>query len=211
MVGIYKITSPAGRIYIGQSIDIKRRWRKYQYEMNKYQYKLYNSFQKYGFNNHVFEIIEECDIELLNQSERYWQDCYDVLNGGLNCQLTKDKDRSGFFSEEHRSKISKSNKGKKRKVEFGLYLSTVLIGKKRTNETKNKISLLRNRKEHNNAIIKAKSKIVLQYDLKGNLLTEWSSGKEAARTLNINQPNINIVCMGKGKTYKGFIWKYKTI
>ena len=29
MIGIYKITSPSGKVYIGQSIDIERRWKKY--------------------------------------------------------------------------------------------------------------------------------------------------------------------------------------
>lgn len=30
MIGIYKITSPSNRIYIGQSIDIEARWKSYK-------------------------------------------------------------------------------------------------------------------------------------------------------------------------------------
>lgn len=86
--GIYKITSPTGRVYIGQSRDIKNRWSSYRTRECPSQYKLNNSFIKYGVKNHVFEIIEECEAESLNKLERYWQDFYDVLNDGLNCTLT---------------------------------------------------------------------------------------------------------------------------
>ncbi len=30
MIGIYKITNPEGKIYIGQSIDIDRRFKEYK-------------------------------------------------------------------------------------------------------------------------------------------------------------------------------------
>lgn len=58
--GIYKIISPSNKIYIGQSIDIKRRFRQYREpNRNKKHPKLNNSFLKYGIDNHTFEIIEE--------------------------------------------------------------------------------------------------------------------------------------------------------
>jgi group I intron endonuclease len=107
MVGIYKITSPSGKIYIGQSVDIERRFSMYKrLHQCKFQPKLYYSLRKYGTENHIFEVIEDCDIELLNERERYYQDFYDVLNGGLNCVLTKTKDRSGKASIESRKKMS---------------------------------------------------------------------------------------------------------
>lgn len=89
--GIYKITSPTGRVYIGQAINIKRRWRSYELltPSIKNQKLLYRSFIKYGIVNHQFDIIEYCSEEDLNCSERFWQDYFDVLNGGLNCKLTE--------------------------------------------------------------------------------------------------------------------------
>jgi hypothetical protein len=92
MIGIYKITSPSGKIYIGQSKDVENRWDQYKKPNNyKGQVKLYRSIIKYGIINHNFEIIENCLEEKLNERERYWQDYYDVLNKniGLNCVLTK--------------------------------------------------------------------------------------------------------------------------
>lgn len=108
MIGIYKITSPSGKIYIGQSIDIEKRFSHYQKLYNcKSQTKLYRSFLKYGVNKHNFEILEECKILELNDKERYYQDLYSVLKTGLNCKLTKSLDKSGYASEETREKMRK--------------------------------------------------------------------------------------------------------
>lgn len=111
MIGIYKITSPSGKVYIGQSININKRINSYKKLKCKKQPKLYNSLLKYGWEQHIFEVIEECLIEELNIRERYWQDFYDVLDKkkGLNCVLTKANDRSGRVSEETRLKRSGEN------------------------------------------------------------------------------------------------------
>ena len=50
------ITSPLNKIYIGQSINIENRWKQYKRLGCKKQIKLYNSFIKYGVENHTFEI-----------------------------------------------------------------------------------------------------------------------------------------------------------
>ena len=113
MIGIYKITSPSGRIYIGQSIDIKRRFDKYNSLINtKEQPALVRSFMKHGVINHTFEIIEECDFDQLNIRERYWQEFYDVLKYGLNCQLVPTDLKPMVVSEETKKKIGDGNRGK---------------------------------------------------------------------------------------------------
>lgn len=52
------------------------------------------------------------------------------------------------------------------------------------------------------------SKPVLQFDLQGNFIKEWSSLIEAGRN-GFGQGNISLCCQGKQKFHKGFIWKYK--
>ena len=95
MIGIYKITNPKGEVYIGQSIDIQRRFNCHGYSKRK-NGKLNDSFLKYGKENHKFEVIEECLVELLNERERYYQDYYNVLENGLNKSLISTKDLSGI-------------------------------------------------------------------------------------------------------------------
>ena len=110
MVGIYKITNPKGRIYIGQSNNIERRFKDYKRSLKKQQIRLYNSIKNYGYENHKFEVIEECSINLLNERERYWQDYYDVIGrNGLNCRLTECNDRSGVLSKETIDKLKNKN------------------------------------------------------------------------------------------------------
>jgi len=51
-------------------------------------------------------------------------------------------------------------------------------------------------------------KKVLQYDLSGNLIKEWSSLSELGSKLNINKSNVANCCRGIAKTCVGYIWKY---
>jgi len=114
MIGIYKITNPKGKIYIGQSTDIEDRW-KYYYKLNcRGQRKLYFSLKKYGVINHVFEVIIECSVEELDELERCYQDTYySIGEKSLNLMLTATKTRKGKHSEETKRRIGEGNKGRK--------------------------------------------------------------------------------------------------
>lgn len=146
MIGIYKITSPTNKIYIGQSIDIEKRFKYYKRKSCKGQIILLRSFDKHGTNKHKFEILEQCEIFELNDKERYYQDLYSVLNGkGLNCILTKSKDKSGVgikHSESTKLKISQANKGKIKSEKTRALLSKnkignkIWVGRKHREETK---------------------------------------------------------------------------
>jgi len=112
MIGIYKITSPSGRIYIGQSIDINKRFRKYYNLKCTQQPKLYHSLCKYGVDAHKFEVIEECTQEQLNNRERYYQEFFNSVETGLNLLYVKSEHFNGRHSEESKKKISDGLKGK---------------------------------------------------------------------------------------------------
>ena len=108
MICIYKITSPIGKIYVGQTINYQRRLADYKrIERIVSQKRLFNSFNKYGIDNHIFEVIEECCEGQLNSLERYWQDFYNVLGRkGLNCKLTSTDDKTGYLSEQTKKLLS---------------------------------------------------------------------------------------------------------
>jgi group I intron endonuclease len=113
MIGIYKITSPSNKVYIGQSIDIERRFRHYKRMVCKDQVKIYNSFLKYGVDSHIFEILELCDTKDLNNRERHYQNLYDSVANGLNLLYVKSEHFNGGHSEESKKKISDSLTGRK--------------------------------------------------------------------------------------------------
>jgi group I intron endonuclease len=136
-IGIYKITNPKGRIYIGQSVRIEIRFKYYKRLDCKTHRSLYSSLLKYGHENHVFEIVELCDIGMLNEKERYYQDYYNVIGlSGLNCRLVSHGEKSGNLSAETIAKISIANTGKKRSKELvsllALYNKMGIIGIKGT-------------------------------------------------------------------------------
>lgn len=112
MIGIYKITSPNNRVYIGQSKNLEERLRYYSINSSKAQVLLHRSFKKYGIKNHKFEIVEQCTIEELNNRERYWQEYYNVLEGGLNCHLVKTDELPRIMSDEYKNKIKNTLKAK---------------------------------------------------------------------------------------------------
>lgn len=92
MIGIYKITNSKRKIYIGQSVNIERRFKEYKRSLAKGQVLLNRSFLKHGIESHKFEIICECEISELNNKERYYQLLYSAIGkNGLNCILNLDK------------------------------------------------------------------------------------------------------------------------
>ena len=110
-IGIYKITSPTGKVYVGQSIDIPRRFREYINLKCSQQPKLYNSLKKYGPQNHLFEILEICPLNKLDTKEIFYKLQFNTISRGLNCELYDSK--GGPRSEEVKLKISNSKKGTK--------------------------------------------------------------------------------------------------
>jgi len=113
IIGIYKIINPIGEIYVGQSKNILSRWSSYRNNRCKNQRLIFQSLQEYGFKNHIFEIIEECSIEDLNERERYWQEFYDTLNVGLNCCYSSTNILPSVLSDDSRKKYSEVKLGSK--------------------------------------------------------------------------------------------------
>jgi len=142
--GIYKITSPSGKVYIGQSVDIQQRFYYYKKGKNyKTQTRLRHSIEKYGIENHLFEILHLCTVEELNAYERYYQDLFDVLGpNGLNCTLQHSDEKTGKNSTESNKKRSESMKGKNKRIRPDVSERNKLIhkGKKISEKQKQQIS-----------------------------------------------------------------------
>jgi hypothetical protein len=123
--GIYKITSPSNKIYIGKTINLKARQNRYKNLHCKGQAKLYRSLRKYGWEKHKFEIIEECLQPELDNKEKYYIDLFNTFNSEYGLNL-KEGGQGGKMSDETKKKISESNKGKKNCLGFKHSLETRL-------------------------------------------------------------------------------------
>ena len=87
--GIYKITNrKTGLCYIGQSVDISKRWKDHAKcglgIDTPVQNKLYQAMLKDGLTNFTFELLEECDRNLLNEKEKFYINLYQACDYGYN-------------------------------------------------------------------------------------------------------------------------------
>lgn len=141
--GIYKITcSISGKIYIGQTTNMKKRWSDHLYFLGKgkhhsrYLQRIYN---KYGASCFIFSIELECEVDKLNEEESRIFFHYKKLNEAnvvnsridpvsnrgikksiesVKRQAEKIKGKPSWnkgisMSEESKSKLSQSLKGRK--------------------------------------------------------------------------------------------------
>lgn len=108
--GIYKITSPSGKIYIGQAFDIENRWSRYRSLNCRAQVHLYNSLKKHGSENHLFEILCECTEGELNEKENYYITLFDSFNSKHGLNLRSGGGRGEKLSEASRRKSGETQK-----------------------------------------------------------------------------------------------------
>lgn len=188
-IGIYKITSPSNKIYVGQSTNIEKRWRIYSNINCKGQTKLYNSFLKYGIENHIFEIIEECLIEQLNEREIYWGEYYNTLNEGLNLKLGNGV---GTLTNEIKNKISNSSFGVRKTKSHRDNISKARKGMNFTQTHKDNMSKSRFR-----------YKILC---LNNNII--YKSANDASKKLNLYPSAIIGVCKGIYNHTNNFKFKF---
>lgn len=100
MTGIYKIENKInGKIYVGQSVSIEKRWTTHRNTAtnkysDSYDYPLYRAIRKYGLENFTFSIIEECKVSELNEKEIYWIDFYKSYDKNFGYNLTLGGNRS---------------------------------------------------------------------------------------------------------------------
>ena len=136
-IGIYKITNPSSKVYIGQSWDIVNRFRKYKSVTSiKKQRFLYNSIKKHGIDAHNFEIVyilptdveqstlDNYEIFYITQFREAGYEMMNIKEGGLGGKLPKESIRKMVetrgkwnHSEETKEKIRNSHKGMKHSLE----------------------------------------------------------------------------------------------
>lgn len=114
--GIYAIKNLINnKIYIGQSIDIKRRCNTHRYKLNHLKHPnkyLQKEWIKYGKENFIFEIIEKCDDILLKEKEKYWIKYYNTtnINKGYNIKIGGNGGNINYIcSEETKKKLREAN------------------------------------------------------------------------------------------------------
>ena len=94
---IYKIQFPNGKVYIGQTLDVKARWKEHLREAALgNNTKVYRAMRKYRIDITYFSVIEDniITLEESNAKEIYYINFYNSWKRGYNCN-------SGGGNTEH--------------------------------------------------------------------------------------------------------------
>lgn len=157
---IYKIRNLINnKVYIGKTKNIEIRWKKHIYlAKRKVNRRLYDAMNKYGYNNFLIEIIEECTNELQNEREIYWIKKYNSLNKEFGYNMTEGGEGGNtWIKNPHKiltsQRISLANKGRKRDAEFKEKCRIISLNRPpMSDEIKLKISKTRKERINNGEI-----------------------------------------------------------
>jgi|694.fasta_scaffold04147_11 hypothetical protein len=197
--GIYQIINIVNnKRYIGQSIDIKNRFIRHKYQLNKNIHdnkKLQNAWNKYGKQSFKFEILIKCNKELLKKLEK--QEVEKIAEHSYNISKNYDNlygKNNPFYGKTHNqitkekmSLIAKSRTGNKN-PNYG-----------NKNSIKTKIKAGHNKKtkltkKQVTKIIKTQNKthqeIANIYGVSRSVITRIKNGTRWGLITNINGDNI---------------------
>ena len=223
MIGIYAIICN-GKYYIGQSIDIKHRWRKHKEELKMgihHNTHLQNAYNKYG--EVKFEVLLECEKGKLDEYEQYY--IFELMTydrkigfnknyGGGTARLADSYqgishpvlqfDKTGEFIAEYKSFAEAERK-------IGVKANLISECCKKVNASSGGYVWVRKDLYESNPNLSEIMgwKTVLQFDLNGNLIREYCNEEKALKETNVNKKTLKATLNGKQQSGGGYIWRYK--
>ena len=206
--GIYMWTSPSGKSYIGQSVDLVDRHREFVRFNKSYSGIIIDRARKKynNINDWKYKVLEYCGVDKLDEREKYYIALYDTMNNGYNSNAGGEGNVGLKQNEETRRKISLSqigeknhNYGKPRPLEVRRKISESERGKIVSDEQRLKLS-----KAHDNVKI-----AVSQYTKEGVYIASYDSSLEAQRKTGVHNSHIVLCCRGERKSAGGFKWTFK--
>lgn len=212
---IYKLTSPSGKIYIGQTQSLYDRVKRYRGGIfNRY---MKRAVEKYGSENITLEVLEkDTPLKKLDEREQFYLDTLQPFgDNGYNICREASTTRGRKRPLEEMKGLSDFNKTRLGELNH-------FYGKKHSEETKEKISKAnKDKKRSEEAILitaEAVSKCIKQIDpTTKKVIAEFSSLVDASKETNIRVCNISSVAskisnIGKGELITcsagGYLWVY---
>ena len=212
--GIYMWTSPSGKSYIGQAVNLKKRYNSFlRFNKNYSGDKINNARKKYNNESDwKYEVLEYCDVNELDEREKYYIALYDTINNGYNCESGGNENK--IVSDESKQKMSEAKKGnhltkehKRKMSEAKKDENNPMWGKHFTEEQKRKMS--DKKKGLYDGAKHPRAYPIVQLTLDGEFIKEFGCAKEAANELGINRRGIGRCVSGELKQSHGFKWAYK--
>lgn len=146
--GIYQIHNTVNNNrYVGSAVNIKSRWSKHMGDLRRgthYNAHLQSAWNKYGEVNFNFMVIEEVEKSELIIREQHYIDC---LSPEYNILPIAGSPLGSKHSEETKTKIGTSNKGRIVSPETRYKIGLKSLGRVFTEEVKMKLSNIRKGKK----------------------------------------------------------------
>lgn len=224
--GIYCIENTITKQkYIGRSVNIKHRWNCHKNELKRNSHdnwKLQESWNRYGEDKFMFYILEECEKHLLDEKEIYYINILraHITNGGFN--LDSGGQRSGrkrcnetLEIQSNALKQSYKDNPKRKEIQSAhaykqwsnpkikakiMGKNNGMYGKTHSEEAKQKI-----RQSQLGRISPKRDKYKI---LCIETNKEYDDAVHASKELNLRSSNILEVCRGNRKTHGGYHWKF---
>lgn len=179
--GIYCIENiDTHKKYIGQSKNIYKRWVDHKWALNNNIHDndyLQKAWNKYGSEHFVFNIIEVCPVNKLDEREMYYINYFATHDRANGYNLRGGGGRIGDMTPEVREKFRGEN--------------NPMYGKHHSEETRKKLSDARKDMYTNENHPRCKAVYCIELNM-----VFWGA-KEAEVTLGINRNNICNCCSGR--------------
>ena len=205
MACIYKIINLINdKVYIGKTLDtIEARWKEHCNDCKRPRCEkrpLYAAMKKYGIENFMCELIEECTIEEINDREIYWIEYYNSYHNGYNA--TRGGDGRPYVDYELICELFAKGKTNKEIHNITGYDVGTITKTLRNNG----ISELERKQR---GIDSQKVPIAMIDKDTDEVLKIFPSAREAANYVGEqNSSHIAAVCKGNRQTAKGYKWQY---
>jgi group I intron endonuclease len=170
--GIYSIKNIiTNSYYVGSAVCIKKRIiiHKSHLKTNKHcNKKLQRSYNKYGHDKFIFNVIEEVDNkELLIEREQHWIESLDSVKNGYNILPVAGSCLGRKHTEETKIKMSISALGVKKNPESVAKQAASLRGRKQPEDQKKKQIAAQTGKKHT-----TESRLRMSIAQKGKIMSE---------------------------------------
>lgn len=185
---VYKHTlKQDGRVYIGQTNDIKMRWKPSAY---KHCPSFYEAIQKYGWENFTHEVIySNLTLDEANVLEEKTILEYDSINNGFN---RSSGGLNHLASQETKDKMSRTRKGVPKSESHKKAISEALKKYKRTPEH-----------NRNNQLAQHRKRVEC---IETNIIYE--SLQDAYRKTGVQSTSISKNCRGLQKSAGNLHWRF---
>lgn len=216
---IYKITTPTGRLYVGQTKNLSKRIGTYKHKAKNYKgtILILKSISKYGWDAHKLEIIEEVKESILDEREIFWIDelrtyIYQYPEGnGINL---KTGGASGGGQWKHdTNRVSRAMKAMKGSGNH-------FYQKKHSEETKGKIGQKAKKRNLESGQTvpkwgaeKGRTRVMRKvncFNDKGDFVVTCESATEAGRKFGVDISLVVKICTGRYNNSNGFTFRYFT-